>query len=142
MKTTVVHPASALTLLAFAALSPAQLFAEALNPAAPRSSAPAVSMHREAIRLIREDAVRELAAAEDKAKNGEAPAQARPPAEKVLTLAPLVIEGKRAEDLSIPPETSFNKFVRTGKLAQHTGRKVDTRFWMRGDAGIMLTFSF
>lgn len=140
MKTTVVHPASALTLLAFAALSPAQLFAEALNPAAPRSSAPAVSMHREAIRLIREDAVRELAAAEDKAKNGEAPT--RPPAEKVLTLAPLVIEGKRAEDLSIPPETSFNKFVRTGTLAQHPGRKVDTRFWMRGDAGIMLTFSF
>jgi hypothetical protein len=140
MKTTVVHPGPVLSLLAAAALSSAQLYAEAFNPATPRGSGPAASMHREAIRLIREDSVREIAGADKEAKDGMTPA--RPPAEKVLTLAPLVIEGRRAEDLSIPPETSFNKFVRTGTVAQHLGRKVDTRFWMRGDSGIMLTFSF
>jgi len=90
----------------------------------------------ETIRLIREDA-----------KSG--PVSLKPPApesaqetvEGVQVLDRFVVRGeKEIPDFSPPRETSLEKFFRTGTISQHVGKKVTTRLWASGDAGLVLSF--
>lgn len=91
---------------------------------------------RELTRLVREDAGRLPAPTHA----SPAPSGSDTPTEMVVALAPLVVE-ERIPPLPEPVrETKVKEFFRTGVLAEKVGRKVTTRFWVKGDRGIMLSF--
>lgn len=93
-------------------------------------------MDREAMRLIREDVA--------KMAPVEKPASQTPPNDspaEVYKMERFIVREDKLPDLSTPPETRVERFVRTGTLSAHIGKKVTTRFWMKGDKGLMLSFS-
>jgi hypothetical protein len=72
------------------------------------------------------------------------PAAAAPPvpAADVLVLETLRVTRDRAPTLPGPdPETTADRFFRTGTLAEHVGAKFTTRLWLYGGSP-RLTFSW
>ncbi len=71
---------------------------------------------------------------------------AEPPdaeAEETLALEPMIVTGPKPPQLPSPLyETPMTKFLRTGTLWERIGHKIKTKLWMRGDKGVMLTFSW
>jgi hypothetical protein len=71
---------------------------------------------------------------------------AEPPAagaEETLALEPMIVTGSKVPQL--PPalhETPVTEFLRTGTLWERIGHKIKTKLWMRGDKGVMLSFSW
>lgn len=73
--------------------------------------------------------------------NSVGPAQREPLSDGVLALNPFIVTAP-AMPSEQPRETQVEKFIRTGTIWQHVGKKVTTRFWMKGDEGLMLRFSW
>lgn len=65
-----------------------------------------------------------------------------PSLDGVLKLEPVLVGVERISNPMLPSETRFDHFVRTGTIAEHVGQRVTTRFWMRGDKGVMISFSW
>jgi hypothetical protein len=111
--------------------------AEEAGQAGDAAFSPAEDIRGEATRLIREDAHTKLPAGK---ANLPAPASYQPD-EAVLLLEPFVATDKKP--LLIPPprrETTAVQFFRTGVVWEKVGPKVTTRFWIKGDQGMMLSF--
>jgi len=67
------------------------------------------------------------------------PAEVR---EDLVVLDPVVVmQAPPPPVIATPRETKMEKFFRTGTFAQRNSRKVVTRFWMKGDRGLMLSFN-
>jgi len=63
-------------------------------------------------------------------------------ADRPVALAPFIVRGDPPLPEVVPPrETSSEKFFRTGTVFQHVGRKTTSRFWIKGDRGLMVSFS-
>ena len=100
-------------------------------------------VQREAMRLIREDAEKKRLAATEAAKLAPAVKEEKSfdqPEEGVVLLEAFDVQGERdMPDFEAPPETTVAKFFRTGTISQHIGKKVTTRFWSSGDAGLVFS---
>ena len=60
----------------------------------------------------------------------------------VLEMKPLIVSGEKLIELDEKHDDAIQAFVRTGTLAQHVGRRVTTRLWIKGDKGVMISFSW
>jgi|GEM_PF-7044662 len=60
----------------------------------------------------------------------------------IVELEPFVVGVEKIPNPSPLRETPLDAFIRTGTLAEHTGKKVTTQLWIKGDEGIMLRFSW
>lgn len=107
-----------------------------------RSTPAKHGIHVEALQLIREDAQKRSVAAVGAAAQ---PAESKSP-EHVgeqpeggfVLLEAFDVQGERElPNFTAPPETKVATFFRTGNFAQHIGKKVTTRFWTSGDAGLV-----
>lgn len=75
------------------------------------------------------------------------PAQGTPTAQiaavsEVDMIAPVIVRGERVPDLRFDRETRTERFFRTGTFSRQVGPRVTTRCWARGDAGVMLSYSW
>jgi hypothetical protein len=94
----------------------------------------------EALNLIRQDAEKQRAAAAVAEKSSRATAErvGEPLEGGVVLLEAFDVQGERElPNFTAPPETKPAKFFRTGNFAQHVGKKVTTRFWASGNAGLV-----
>lgn len=62
--------------------------------------------------------------------------------EPVIMLDPVVVEGPKVPDLSRPRENRVQEFFRTGTIKEQVGPRITRRLWVRGDKGVMLSFSW
>jgi hypothetical protein len=60
----------------------------------------------------------------------------------VVVLAPVVVTVPKLPALSTRREPVIDKFIRTGIIIQHVGKKVTSRLWFSSASGIMLSFSW
>lgn len=91
--------------------------------------------------LIRSDAAKAKAAAPVKTVTNVDPA-ATPPGGAIM-LDRMDVRGARSLPEFAPlRETTMETFFRTGTIAEHVGKKVTTRFWSSGNAGLVLSFRF
>ena len=61
---------------------------------------------------------------------------------EVTAMEPFVVTIDKLPQFQNPPEDPVQKFFRTGTLAQQVGRRVTTKLWMKGDKGVMMSFSW
>lgn len=95
-------------------------------------------IRKEIARLVRQDAQ----AMKDSSKTTSPEETDYNPDDTVVVLETFVTRGSKAQ--VIPPplrESSAQKFFRSGTIMENVGKKVTTRFWARGDRGLMLSFS-
>lgn len=92
-------------------LGPELLVASVGPPEAGKAPPPINNVRREASRLIAEDA--KLLTRTDQQQSNSLAEEA---SEDVVTLEPMVVEGRKVPDLSVPPETEFEAFIRTGTI--------------------------
>lgn len=93
--------------------------------------------------LVREDirkssVIRSTDAEEVAVDRGEKAADVDP--DDVVMLERLVVQDEKIRMLIAPRESPLAKILRTGTIKQHVGKKITTRLWTSGDAGIVLSF--
>jgi hypothetical protein len=116
---------------------PVKLGAEGPQSPGNREQLPRLTIQSEMSRLVRQDA--------EKANSPDLFKPVTPnegDADDMVSLEPMVVVTQKSPDFTPPRETSAERFFRTGTMIQHVGRKVTTRFWMKGDRGIMLSLGF
>jgi hypothetical protein len=64
------------------------------------------------------------------------------PSSDAVLMTPMIVKEDRAPDLFIRRENAVQEFFRTGTFVEKVGNKVTTKFWAKGDRGIMLMFSW
>lgn len=57
-----------------------------------------------------------------------------------ILMAPLIVRGVHAPDLSLRRENDVDKFFRTGTFFRIDGKDISTELWAKGDRGVMLSF--
>lgn len=99
-------------------------------------SVPSRAMKGEALQLIRADV--EKASSAPQLSPHESSKEAL---EDVVKLDPVIVREDKMPEVSTGPENPVEHLIRTGTLAEHVGKRVTSRFWMKGDKGLMLSFS-
>ena len=61
--------------------------------------------------------------------------------DEITELPNYTVEETKLPELTFRRENVVQAFFRTGTIAQHVGKKITTRFWAKGDEGLMLSFS-
>jgi len=130
----------ALVVLAMATGISSTLALRAEDRALPAQSAgvPNSDVRREAISLIRLDAVKKNPSNAAVTKETELPTT-----DGTVVLDRFDVQGDREiPDFAPPRENRLEEFFRTGTFKEHVGKKVTTRLWASGYAGLVLTFSW
>lgn len=116
----------------------AALRAEDRAQPAQGAGVPNSDVRREAISLIRLDAVKKNPSNPTVIKESELPTT-----DGTVVLDRFDVQGNREiPDFTPPRENRVEEFFRTGTFKEHVGKKVTTRLWASGYAGLVLTFSW
>ncbi|HEX2100577.1 MAG TPA: hypothetical protein VHF69_07945 [Candidatus Synoicihabitans sp.] len=60
----------------------------------------------------------------------------------VVQLDAVVVTERKPPSPDRSRETHVEEFFRTGTIREHVGRTVTSRLWVKGDRGVMLSFSW
>jgi len=91
---------------------------------------------------VKAEMIRLLQVAAAKVPSAPTPATPVVAVSAVDMIAPVIVRGENVPNLRFYRETPSAHFFRTGTFSRVDGPHVTTRCWARGDAGVMLSFSW